>query len=152
MVEVLIKFLEYLEEPIIPQAFYKSCIDSVSESTSCLETISKIPNENLICFHYIMSFLREIVKKNFVSADELGIIFSRVIFRFETDDQNPKNEEIWEQRAKIQFIKFFLRNDITYSKVDVGLEDENETLNKETLNKETLNNTIKVNENVIKGS
>ncbi|GAM18525.1 hypothetical protein SAMD00019534_017000, partial [Acytostelium subglobosum LB1] len=84
MAECLIRFLEYLAEPVIPFSMYQQAMDASSNALSCKTLISHLPSVNYNVFFYLVSFLVEVLshqRDNKLTADQLAIIFSTVLLR-----------------------------------------------------------------------
>jgi len=132
--EALLTFLESLREPVVPSKFYQMCLNASSNPATCYHLISMLPDTHFTCFHYLMAFLREILKhkhSNSLTLESLAIIFSRVLIRSQNEKlQNPHthNEEskqyYEEQKAKAQFIGHFLKESKIWTRDDVVKTDE----------------------------
>lgn len=73
--ECLFGFLESLNDPVIPYSHYKLCIDNSLTFDSANKEVNKLPAVHFNTFHYLMSFLREVLRNsdaNNLSADQLA--------------------------------------------------------------------------------
>ncbi|EFC42384.1 phosphatidylinositol polyphosphate 5-phosphatase [Naegleria gruberi] len=130
--ESLMTFLESLREPVVPFKFYQMCLNASTNSATCHHLISMLPDVHFNTFHYLMSFLREVLKYkkfNSLTLEEVAIIFSRVLLRsplqekaHHTHDESLKYYE--EQKAKAQFIGHFLKEDKVWTRDEVLRSDE----------------------------
>uniref|UniRef100_A0ABI7W3G2 phosphoinositide 5-phosphatase n=2 Tax=Felinae TaxID=338152 RepID=A0ABI7W3G2_FELCA len=73
--EALLIFLEALPEPVICYELYQRCLDSAQDPQNCRQVISQLPRCHRNVFHYLMAFLRELLKfskYNNVSENMIG--------------------------------------------------------------------------------
>ncbi|KAL0481230.1 inositol polyphosphate 5-phosphatase [Acrasis kona] len=108
--EAFVGFLESLYDPLIPHRYYRMSIETSSNAGACVHLITKLPKAHFDTFHYVMAFLREVLKhsnENHSSIDTLAIIFSRVILRPPLNyPQLQANSN--DLRAKALFVKHFM--------------------------------------------
>ncbi|KAL9656618.1 hypothetical protein ABK040_002890 [Willaertia magna] len=167
--EALMSFLESLSEPVIPFKFYHMCLHASSNASTCYQLINMLPEVHYNCFHYLMSFLRELLKhKNSLTLEEVAIIFSRVLIRTPNENLLAHNHEstqyFEEQKAKAQFIGYFLKDNKIWAKDDIiksdilddFVADETETDSTTTQSKESEpllnhNNNNNINDSNSKG-
>lgn len=116
--EALIGFLESLSEPVVPKKHYMSCINAFAKFETSKLALGYLPTEHYNVFHYVMALLRERLhrcKENSTTADELAIIFSRVMMRHPREAMPNASQ----QAAAASFIKQFLRNDVDWTKEEI---------------------------------
>nr|XP_048721246.1 inositol polyphosphate 5-phosphatase OCRL isoform X1 [Caretta caretta] len=82
--EALLIFLEALPEPVICYELYQRCLDCSHDSRLCRQVISHLPRCHHNVFHYLMAFLRELLKyseDNNVSANMIATLFTSLLLR-----------------------------------------------------------------------
>nr|XP_060508704.1 inositol polyphosphate 5-phosphatase OCRL [Panthera onca] len=110
--EALLIFLEALPEPVICYELYQRCLDSAQDPQNCRQVISQLPRCHRNVFHYLMAFLRELLKfskYNNVSENMIATLFTSLLLRPPPNlmaRQTPSDR----QRA-IQFLLGFLESD-----------------------------------------
>uniref|UniRef100_A0A8P0PRI1 Inositol polyphosphate 5-phosphatase OCRL n=1 Tax=Canis lupus familiaris TaxID=9615 RepID=A0A8P0PRI1_CANLF len=110
--EALLIFLEALPEPVICYELYQRCLDSAQDPQNCRQVISQLPRCHKNVFHYLMAFLRELLKfskYNNVSENMIATLFTSLLLRPPPNlmaRQTPSDR----QRA-IQFLLGFLESD-----------------------------------------
>ncbi|GAM21673.1 hypothetical protein SAMD00019534_048480 [Acytostelium subglobosum LB1] len=112
MAECLIRFFEYLVEPVVPYNMYQQALDASSSALACKTLISHLPSVNYNVFFYLMSFLAEVLthqQENKLTADQLAIVFSTVLLRpSPTSPQSQQTTDAIIVKKKADFIKHFI--------------------------------------------
>eukprot|EP01133_Synstelium_polycarpum_P001192 gene1192-1373_t len=112
MAETLIRFLEYLCEPVFPFPMYQQALDASSTTLSCKTLVSHLPSVNYNVFFYLISFLTEVLthqQENKLTPDQLAIIFSTVLLRPNpTSSLAQQTSDAIIVKKKADFIKHFL--------------------------------------------
>lgn len=75
MTETLLRFLDYLAEPVVPLDFHEKILECTS-LVQCKGLVAQFPSVHIKVFYYIISFLKHILAhsaKNKVSKESLGI-------------------------------------------------------------------------------
>lgn len=107
--EALLLFLESLPEPVICYSAYHNCLECSGNYTASKQVISTLPTFHKNVFHYLLAFLRELLKnaeKNHLDENILASIFGSLLLR------NPAGQqklEMAEKKAQ-EFIHQFLCN------------------------------------------
>ncbi|KAL0484152.1 inositol polyphosphate 5-phosphatase [Acrasis kona] len=110
--ECLVLLLESLPQPLIPYKYYKACIEHHLFPEKLVETVNMMPAVHYNVFHYIMSFLRELLANsdaNELTIDFLSFTCCNMILR--TPMNMPLEQQERDKSAKIAFIKVFLKED-----------------------------------------
>eukprot|EP00761_Pharyngomonas_kirbyi_P006150 gb/GECH01006156.1/.p1 GENE.gb/GECH01006156.1/~~gb/GECH01006156.1/.p1 ORF type:complete len:1033 (+),score=299.96 gb/GECH01006156.1/:1-3099(+) len=117
----LIRFFDSLEEPVIPFAMYRRCIDCTSPAQA-KHIINQLPPVHFNTFQYTMAFLRELLlhaDKSGLSIDYLAMAFSQVLLR---PAVKSEDSELSEKAARARFVIFFLKEALVYSTDDLLME------------------------------
>jgi phosphatidylinositol-bisphosphatase len=125
--EAFLSFLEALAEPVIPYRFYRMSIEASSNANACIHLVTKLNRVHFNTFHYIMAFLREVLKHsndNLLNIDTIAIIFSRVIIRPPPSYSYSQANSQQELRSKALFIKHFLSSNHHWTREELVIEDE----------------------------
>ncbi|KAK1340181.1 hypothetical protein QTO34_018746 [Cnephaeus nilssonii] len=107
--EALLLFLESLPEPVICYSAYHNCLECSGNYTASKQVISTLPTFHKNVFHYLLAFLRQLLKnseKNHLDENILASIFGSLLLR------NPAGQqklEMAEKKAQ-EFIHQFLCN------------------------------------------
>ncbi|KAK2488756.1 hypothetical protein MC885_015775, partial [Smutsia gigantea] len=113
--EALLIFLEALPEPVICYELYQRCLDSAQEPQNCRQIIAQLPRCHRNVFHYLMAFLRELLKfskHNNVSNNMIATLFTSLLLRPPPNimaRQSPSDRQ-----HAIQFLLVFLESDKDY--------------------------------------
>ncbi|KAI4079888.1 inositol polyphosphate-5-phosphatase B [Homo sapiens] len=108
--EALLLFLESLPEPVICYSTYHNCLECSGNYTASKQVISTLPIFHKNVFHYLMAFLRELLKnsaKNHLDENILASIFGSLLLR------NPAGHQkldMTEKKKAQEFIHQFLCN------------------------------------------
>ncbi|XP_019513697.1 PREDICTED: type II inositol 1,4,5-trisphosphate 5-phosphatase isoform X2 [Hipposideros armiger] len=108
--EALLLFLESLPEPVICYSAYHNCLECSGNYTASQQVISSLPRFHKNVFHYLMSFLRELLKnsaENHLDENILASIFGSLLLR------NPAGHQkldMLEKKKAQEFIHQFLCN------------------------------------------
>lgn len=81
--EMLLRFLDYLPEPVIPVPFFKSCLSSCENLNEAVRIIGSLPDENRSLWEYLVTFLKGyfIPKNPTVDLLELAYVFAPVLIK-----------------------------------------------------------------------
>nr|KAF6378449.1 inositol polyphosphate-5-phosphatase B [Myotis myotis] len=107
--EALLLFLESLPEPVICYSAYHNCLECSGNYTASKQVISTLPTFHKNVFHYLLAFLRQLLKnseKNHLDENILASVFGSLLLR------NPAGQqklEMAEKKAQ-EFIHQFLCN------------------------------------------
>ncbi|XP_016814992.4 type II inositol 1,4,5-trisphosphate 5-phosphatase isoform X4 [Pan troglodytes] len=108
--EALLLFLESLPEPVICYSTYHNCLECSGNYIASKQVISTLPIFHKNVFHYLMAFLRELLKnsaKNHLDENILASIFGSLLLR------NPAGHQkldMTEKKKAQEFIHQFLCN------------------------------------------
>ncbi|XP_032288683.1 type II inositol 1,4,5-trisphosphate 5-phosphatase isoform X3 [Phoca vitulina] len=108
--EALLLFLESLPEPVICYNTYHNCLECSGNYIASKQVISTLPTFHQNVFNYLMTFLRELLKKsakNHLDANILASIFGSLLLR------NPAGHQkldMAEKKKAQEFIHLFLCN------------------------------------------
>ncbi|XP_077193371.1 type II inositol 1,4,5-trisphosphate 5-phosphatase isoform X2 [Paroedura picta] len=108
MAEALLLFLESLPEPVICSRLYRSSLACANSYEMSSQVISTLPKCHQNVFHYLVAFLRELLKhseKNHLDVNILASIFGGLLLRLPPGHTEPGMVE--KQKAQ-QFIRHFL--------------------------------------------
>lgn len=108
--EALLLFLESLPEPVICYSAYHNCLECSGNYTASKQVISSLPRFHKNVFHYLMSFLRELLKnsaENHLDENILASIFGSLLLRNPAGHQKP---DMLEKKKAQEFIHQFLCN------------------------------------------
>ena len=107
--EALVRLLESFPQPVVPFALYRQCLESAHSFTVAKQLLSFLPPVHYNVFHYITSFLREVLShadQNQLTANQLAMLFGSVMLRPSPSEATVEDPSISRRRA--QFINNFL--------------------------------------------
>ncbi|XP_048240023.1 inositol polyphosphate 5-phosphatase OCRL-like isoform X1 [Haliotis rufescens] len=121
--EALLLFLESLPEPVIPSAFYHSCLQCSTDFQRCKKVLQLIPDSHRNVFKYLCAFLRERLKfadQNNLDVKILASLFGNVFLRAppssskddrQSTTRHSKSRARAEDSKKTAFVFHFLTNE-----------------------------------------
>ena len=112
--EALVRLLESFPQPVVPFSLYRQCLESAHSFTVAKQLLSFLPPVNYNIFHYVTSFLREVLShadKNQLTITQLATLFGSVLLRPPPGDTTVDDVSISRRRA--QFIANFLQPEST---------------------------------------
>ncbi|XP_074662996.1 type II inositol 1,4,5-trisphosphate 5-phosphatase-like [Tubulanus polymorphus] len=142
--ETLLILLDALPEPVIPSNFYQRCLDSCNDEELAKEVVYNLPPVHRSVFHYLCSFLRELLKNqesNKLDTEFLTWIFGNIILKcpFAKTKLVPKSDGVVrrvqddsfnESERVEEFMKHFLLENTDGDAVPVVLKEESKPAEK----------------------
>ncbi|XP_051486204.1 inositol polyphosphate 5-phosphatase OCRL isoform X2 [Apus apus] len=107
--EALLIFLEALPEPVVCYELYQRCLDCSHSRRLCRQVISQLPRCHRSVFHYLISFLRELLKHsedNNVGVAMIAALFSSLLLRPPPNLQAKQSQQ--DRQRAIGFLCSFL--------------------------------------------
>jgi len=82
--ETLLLFLDSLRVPVIPDEFYRRCLDAAENEVACTQLMSALPPRHREVFNYLCQFLKEVFRvrtQNGLDPKAVAPLFAKVMLR-----------------------------------------------------------------------
>ena len=121
--ETLLLFLDSLRVPVIPDTYYRGCLEVAENEVACRQVVSTLPTHHKEVFNYLTHFLREVFRlkaKSGLEPKTVAPLFASVMLRDPpvTTRRNllasgikARAEQLELENRKVMFLSRFVTGD-----------------------------------------